>query len=56
MKVAGIVRIEEQGAAVMPPPRPVMAMRAEMAQQQTTPVAPGELEIRAAVTLTAALR
>jgi uncharacterized protein YggE len=41
---------------VMPPPRPVMAMRAEMAQQQTTPVAPGELEIRATVTLTAALR
>jgi len=56
MKVAGIVRIEEQAAAVMPPPRPVMAMRAEMAQQQTTPVAPGELEIRAAVTLTAAIR
>jgi uncharacterized protein YggE len=55
MKVAGILRIEEQ-ATMVAPPRPMMAMRAEMVQQQTTPVAPGELEIRAAVTLTAALR
>ena len=57
MKVAGIVRIEEHGAVVMPPPRPVMAMRAEVAQERpATPVAPGELEVRASVTLTVALR
>ena len=56
MKVTGIIRIEEQAATVMPPPRPTMAMRAEMVQVETTPVAPGELEIRATVTLTSALR
>ena len=56
MKVVGIIRIEEQAATVMPPPRPMMAMRAEMAQEKTTPVAPGELEIRASVTVTSALR
>ena len=56
MKVAGIIRIEEHAATVMPPPRPVMAMRAEAAQQPTTPVAPGELEIRASVTVTSAIR
>ena len=39
----------------MPPPRPVVAMRAE-AQGPTTPVVAGELEIRAAVTLTAVVR
>ena len=55
MKVAGIIRIEEHTATVMPP-RPVMAMRAEAAQQPTTPVAPGELEVRASVTVTSALR
>jgi len=51
MEVARVVRIEEHRSS-MPPPRPMMAMRAEMAQDTTTPVAPGELEIRAAVTLT----
>jgi uncharacterized protein YggE len=33
-----------------------MAMRAESLQAEPTPVAPGELEIRAAVTLTVALK
>ena len=55
LKVDRVVRIEEQRANVMPPPRPVMAMRAE-AQGPTTPVVAGELEIRAAVTLTAVVR
>ena len=55
MKLGAILRIEEQ-SAVVAPPRPMMAMRAEAAQQATTPVAPGELEIRASVTVTSALR
>jgi uncharacterized protein YggE len=33
-----------------------MAMRSEMAMSAAPPVAPGEMEIRAAVTLTAAIR
>ncbi len=56
MRVDRILRIEEQRTGPMPPPRPmVMAMRAEGAEP-TTPVAPGELEIRSQVTLTAAIR
>jgi uncharacterized protein YggE len=55
MKVDRIVRIEEQRGAVVPPPRPMMAMRAD-AQAQATPVVAGELEIRASVTVTAAIR
>src|SRR6478609_1998418 len=54
MKVDRIVRIEEQRIGVAPPPRPVMAMRAE--QVAVTPIVPGDLEIRASVTLTAAIR
>lgn len=55
MQVARVVRIEEHRQSPMPPPRPMM-MRAEMAQDSTTPVAPGELEIKAAVTLTAEIK
>lgn len=55
MKIDRIVRIEEQRSSPMPPPRPMMAMRAE-AQAPTTPVVAGELEIHATVTLTAAIR
>ena len=55
MKVERIVRIEEQRTSVMPPPRPMMAMRME-AQAASTPVVAGELEIRANVTVTAAIR
>jgi len=55
LKVDRIVRIEEQHTNTMPPPRPMMAMRAE-AQAPTTPVVAGELEIRATVTLTAVIR
>jgi uncharacterized protein len=50
-----VVKVEDQGAAEVPPPRPYLtAMRAEAAPQ--TPIQPGEVEIRARVTLTAALR
>jgi uncharacterized protein len=56
MKVERIVKIEVQRTASMPPPRPMMAMRAEALQVTETPVAPGELEVRATVTLTAAIR
>lgn len=52
-----VVRIEDGGAEAPPPPRPMMmAARAEMAADVPTPVAPGEVEIRARVTLTAALK
>jgi uncharacterized protein len=56
MKIERIVRIEEHRAQIMEP-RPMMAMRAGMAQEAaTTPVAPGELHIRAGVTLTVTIR
>jgi hypothetical protein len=56
MRVDRVLRIEEQRSGPMPPPRPViMAMRAEAAEP-ATPIAPGELEIRAQVTLTATIR
>jgi uncharacterized protein len=56
MKVERVVRIEVQREAPMPPPRPMMAMRAEMAASAEPPIAPGELEIKATVTLTAAIK
>ena len=55
MKVERVVRIEVHRDTSMPPPRP-MAMRAEMAVSAEPPMAPGELEIKATVTLTAAIR
>jgi uncharacterized protein YggE len=56
LKVDRLVRIEVHRENMMPPPRPMMAMRAEMAQSAEPPIAPGELEIRASVTLTAAIK
>lgn len=56
MQVVNVVRIEEHRVPSPGPPRPMMAMRAEIAQAEPTPVAPGELEIHAAVTLTAAIK
>lgn len=57
MNIERILRIEENRGSVIPPPRPLaIGMRAEMAQQVETPVAPGEIEVRARVTLTAAVR
>lgn len=52
-----VVRIEDGGVVAPPQPRPMMYARAEMAVADApTPVAPGEVEIRARVTLTAALK
>ena len=56
MKVDRIVRLEVHRDAAMPPPRPMAAMRAEMAMSAEPPMAPGELEIKATVTLTAAIK
>jgi uncharacterized protein YggE len=55
--VASVLRIEEQ-RALMPPPRPLMEMtaRAASGDAASPPIAPGELEIRATVTLTAVIR
>jgi uncharacterized protein len=55
-KVVGIVRIEETSDRNLPPPMPMMRMEARMAAAAPeTPVAAGEIEIRATVTLTAAI-
>jgi uncharacterized protein YggE len=58
MRVDRIVRIEEHRVGPIPPPRPMMAMRAEMGQVAAAepPIEPGEVEIRATVTMTAAIR
>lgn len=56
MRVERVVRIEVHRDASMPPPRPMMTMRAEMAMNAEPPMAPGELEIKATVTITAAIR
>lgn len=56
VKVDRVVRIEVHRDASMPSPRPMMAMRAEMAISAEPPMAPGELEIKAMVTVTAAIR
>jgi uncharacterized protein len=57
MRVERVVRIEEHRAGVIPPPRPMMiAMRDQVAAEAAPPIEPGELEIRAAVTLTVAVR
>lgn len=53
-----ILRIEDQIQNEVPPPRPYMAMARSAAAEATpeTPIAPGVLEIRAHVTLTAKMR
>ncbi len=53
--VTGLIRIEELR---MPEPRPMVMARTMAAEQAAvaTPIAAGELEIRAAVTLTSALK
>jgi uncharacterized protein YggE len=51
-----VIRLEEQ-RMTMPPPRPVMRMRAEALEAAPpTPVLAGEIEVRAMVTLTATLK
>jgi hypothetical protein len=58
MKVDRVIRIEEHRMGTIPPPRPmVSAMRAQMGDVAgEPPIEPGELEIRSAVTLVAAIR
>jgi uncharacterized protein YggE len=58
MRVERIVRIEDH-QRMIPEPRPMMMERAMVSQQAPvpdTPVTPGNLTIRATVTLTAAIR
>jgi uncharacterized protein YggE len=50
-----IVRIEDGGAAAPPPPRPYYMARTAAAEA-STPISPGELEIRAHINLTLALK
>ena len=54
--IAGVVRIEEAGAAAMPEPVMMRMAAAPMAADAAPPVAPGESVIRASVTLTARLK
>jgi uncharacterized protein YggE len=55
-KVAKVVRIEETSDRNVPPPMPMMRMaEARIAAAPETPVVAGEIEIRAMVTLTAAI-
>lgn len=54
--VARIQRIEESRVTVQPPQPLLQAMRAEAAAVAETPITPGEIEIRAQVTLTAILK
>jgi uncharacterized protein len=52
-----IVRIEDQHMGMPKQPMPMMMQRAEMAASDVaTPITPGELEIRAQVTLTVEMR
>jgi uncharacterized protein YggE len=56
LKVDRVVRVEVHRQNAMPPPRPMAAMRSEMAISAEPPVAPGELEVKSMVTLTVAVR
>ncbi|MFB3853977.1 MAG: SIMPL domain-containing protein [Vicinamibacterales bacterium] len=53
--IARVVRIQEEGSEPFPAPRP-MAMAAREAASPDTPIVAGEIEVRARVTLTAALK
>jgi uncharacterized protein len=56
MKVERIMRIEVHRETVLPPPRPMMRTGFETAAVSAPPIAPGELEVRVRVTLTAMVR
>ena len=52
-----VVRVEEQRAVIEPPRPMMMAMRREVAADSAQPpISPGELEVRAIVTVTLAIR
>ena len=54
--VGVILRVEEHGGSVGPPPMPMFRTAAVDAAQAQTPITPGEIEIRAQVTLTVELK
>lgn len=54
--LGAITRIEDHKVSGMPPPQPMMRMAAAADASTPTPITPGELEIRAAITLTVELR
>lgn len=57
VSIGTVLRVEEQGAGPMPPPQPMrMNMAVAHDAAAPTPVSAGELEISAAVTLTASIR
>ena len=55
MKVERVLKIEEQ-RSIGGGPRPMMMTMAAAQEARTTPVSPGEIEIRSIVTLTTAVR
>jgi uncharacterized protein YggE len=54
--VGRVLRIEEPGVQVIPPPAPVMMRASADEARPSTPIAAGEIEVRARVTLTASLK
>ena len=52
--MGNVIRVDEAGTEPMPPPQPVM-MRMSAAEDASTPITPGEIEVRARVTVTVAL-
>lgn len=55
MKVTEILRIDEQRQGSQPP-QPMMMRQDAMAAEAVTPVSPGEVEVRARVSVTAAIK
>jgi uncharacterized protein YggE len=56
LTIARVISIQEGGRGEGPPPMPMLAARAEMKASVPTPIAAGEIEIRANVTLTAEVK
>jgi uncharacterized protein YggE len=56
VRIDRVLRIEEQRIGQEPPPRPMMRAMVGEAADATTPIAPGELEIKSRVTLTVAVK
>ena len=50
--LGAIVRIDEGSSGSMPPPMPMMRMSAAPAADASTPIAPGEIEVQARVSVT----
>ena len=55
-QVGRVLRIDDGGAPPVPGPRPMAMARMAEAADMATPVAPGEIEIRARVTLTSSMK